>query len=113
MNTQVCSVRPSEPQQDGQIVHFALDWACVESVPATLPNEWQVRGGVLFEADDDVGTGVALSALRAARSPICHSERGSGNYGPTLRALCLDAHGVVSLREENLMGPRTVVIKRE
>lgn len=93
-----------------------LEWtfSSNEAVPAVLPDLWVIASGELRVGEDPgpfVFRPQELSGKDAR--PVCREERDSGPYGKTLRRLCFDARGLVSLREENLAGPRVFELVRE
>ncbi len=93
-----------------------LEWtfSSDEAVPAVLPDLWVVTSGELRVGEEPgpfLFRAHELSGKDAR--PVCREERDSGPYGKTLRRLCFDARGLVSLREENLAGPRVFELVRE
>ena len=93
-----------------------LEWtfSSDEAVPAVLPDLWVVTSGEL-RVGEEPGPFVFRAPELAGKDarPVCREERDSGPYGKTLRRLCFDARGLVSLREENLAGPRVFELVRE
>ena len=76
------------------------------------PDTWTLRGGVLAIAGDEAWT-FRVEELQKAKRPICREDTGQGMYGASSRRLCVDARGVVSLREVNRNGPRVLELTRE
>ncbi|MBS2018393.1 MAG: hypothetical protein JST00_36345 [Deltaproteobacteria bacterium] len=79
------------------------------SLPAGLPRQWRVASGRIHESEE---THFAESDLSRAKGPLCRTSTDRGPYGKTLRRVCIDGRGLTSLREENLHGPRVVVVTR-
>lgn len=93
-----------------------LEWtfSSDEAVPSVLPDLWVVTSGEL-RVGEEAGAFVFRAQELSGKDarPVCREERDSGPYGKTLRRLCFDARGLVSLREENLAGPRVFELVRE
>lgn len=108
----------TELTSEAGVYRARLEWtfSSSEAVPAVLPDLWVVTSGELRVGEDPgpfVFRAQELSGKDAR--PVCREERdpGPGPYGKTLRRLCFDARGLVSLREENLAGPRVFELVRE
>jgi hypothetical protein len=101
---------------DAGVYRAQLEWtfSSDEAVPAVLPDLWVVTSGEL-RVGEEPGAFVFRAQELAGKDarPVCREERDSGPYGKTLRRLCFDARGLVSLREENLAGPRVFELVRE
>lgn len=93
-----------------------LEWTFTsdEAVPSVLPDLWVVTAGEL-RVGEEPGAFVFRAPELSGKDarPVCREERDSGPYGKTLRRLCFDARGLVSLREENLAGSRVFELVRE
>lgn len=75
-----------------------------------LPDEWRLAGGVLTEAAG--GASFSEATMAKPKGAPCHVTTDRGPYGKTLRRVCIDQSGLVSVREENLHGPRVFEVKR-
>ncbi len=75
-----------------------------------LPDEWRLAGGVLTETAG--GASFSEAKMAKPKGAPCHVTSDRGPYGKTLRRVCIDQSGLVSVREENLHGPRVFEVKR-
>lgn len=96
---------------EGDAVVASGEWEGegAESLPTQLPQQWRVAHGRVIESD---AAEFAESELARAKAPLCRTATDRGPYGKTIRRVCIDGRGLTSLREENLHGPRVLVITR-
>lgn len=97
---------------DGDVAVVSGAWTVdgEASLPSDLPDEWRLAHGRLVENAGALA--FSEDELARARTPVCRVTTGRGPYGTSTRRLCVDRRGLVSLREENLHGPRTFVLTR-
>ena len=103
--------RVTQVDCEGDAVVASGEWEGegAESLPAQLPRQWRVAHGRVVESD---AAEFAESELARAKAPLCRTATDRGPYGKTIRRVCIDGRGLTSLREENLSGPRVLVITR-
>lgn len=96
---------------EGSVVVASGEWSGegAESLPARLPRQWRVASAKIIESDE---AQFEESELSRAKGPLCRTSTDRGPYGKTLRRVCIDGRGLTSLREENLHGPRVLVLTR-
>lgn len=92
----------------------SVDWEIAngETVSASLPSDFTITQDQLREGNDPELFVFRASELLKKR-PVCREERSMGPYGAQLKRICIDMRGLVSLRFENLAGPRVVLVVRE
>ena len=102
----------------GATTHIHGDWTFEGEASDIVgrPDSWLLEGprivndGVVGQERTD-----SFDAALVAKSsvPICHTTTSKELYGRGLYRLCVDRHGLVSIRSENLAGPRTVELRRK
>jgi len=106
----------SELTVENGVFRAAIEWtfSSGDAVPSVLPDVFLASAGEL-RVGEDPGPFVYRAAELTSKDtrPTCREERDTGPYGKTLRRLCFDAKGLVSLREENLHGPRVFELARQ
>ncbi|MBK6693258.1 MAG: hypothetical protein IPG50_13785 [Myxococcales bacterium] len=80
------------------------------AIATRLPDEWRLTGGVLTETAG--GASFADAKMAKPKGAPCHVTSDRGPYGKTLRRVCIDRAGLVSVREENMHGPRVLEVTR-